>query len=214
MSLTLFQPDAKELLRQRRLGFSFVRLLPKETGVRPIVNLRRRTTRQGGERSINQLLQAAFQILTYEKVREGVICCHCLLGGVSGARELTFALESPFGEPRFLCVQQHGGLCEAEGVQGGAAKDGGWQAVGWEFFRYLHNIVNVHGRPKLYFVKVDVQACFDTIDQMKLLEILKEIISEDEYLIQRHGQVSSVTGKVRRNFVKIGMPGGMCPLYR
>jgi telomerase reverse transcriptase len=30
------------LLRQRRLGFSFVRLLPKDTGVRPIVNLRRR----------------------------------------------------------------------------------------------------------------------------------------------------------------------------
>ena len=45
-----------------------MRLLPKETGVRPIVNLRRRTTRQGGERSINQILQAAFQILTYEKV--------------------------------------------------------------------------------------------------------------------------------------------------
>jgi telomerase reverse transcriptase len=34
--------QAQELLRQRRLGFSFVRLLPKETGVRPIVNLRRR----------------------------------------------------------------------------------------------------------------------------------------------------------------------------
>lgn len=26
----------------RKLGFSFVRLLPKETGVRPIVNLSRR----------------------------------------------------------------------------------------------------------------------------------------------------------------------------
>jgi telomerase reverse transcriptase len=33
---------ARELLRQRALGFSFVRLLPKETGVRPIVNLRRK----------------------------------------------------------------------------------------------------------------------------------------------------------------------------
>jgi hypothetical protein len=36
------QQEAVEILRQRRLGFSFVRLLPKETGVRPIVNLRRR----------------------------------------------------------------------------------------------------------------------------------------------------------------------------
>lgn len=36
------QRDAEEILRQRKLGFSFVRLLPKETGVRPIVNLRRK----------------------------------------------------------------------------------------------------------------------------------------------------------------------------
>jgi telomerase reverse transcriptase len=34
--------EAEEMLRQRKLGFSFVRLLPKKTGVRPIVNLRRR----------------------------------------------------------------------------------------------------------------------------------------------------------------------------
>lgn len=34
------------------------------------------------------------------------------------------------------------------------------------------------GRPKLYFVKLDVQACFDSIDQTKLLQILRQIISE------------------------------------
>ena len=64
-------------------------------------------------------------------------------------------------------------------------------------------------RPKLYFVKVDVQTCFDTIEQTKLLEILKDVISEDEYSIQRHGQVSSASGKIRRSFVKTGIPGGM-----
>ena len=32
--------------------------------------------------------------------------------------------------------------------------------------------------PKLYFVKVDVQACFDTIEQGKLLDIILKIISE------------------------------------
>jgi hypothetical protein len=31
---------------------------------------------------------------------------------------------------------------------------------------------------KLYFVKVDVKACFDTIDQRKLLEILKKLVME------------------------------------
>lgn len=63
-------------------------------------------------------------------------------------------------------------------------------------------------------MKVDVQTCFDTIEQTKLLEILKEIISEDEYSIQRHGEVISATGKIRRNFVKTGMPGGTYPVVR
>jgi len=37
-------------------------------------------------------------------------------------------------------------------------------------------------RPKLYFVKVDVQACFDTIDQGKLLGIIQNLISEVEII--------------------------------
>jgi len=41
--LILLQIDTLAILRQRDLGFSFVRLLPKETGVRPIVNLRRKS---------------------------------------------------------------------------------------------------------------------------------------------------------------------------
>jgi len=51
LTLTMFLPsfyqsEAEEILRQRKLGFSFIRLLPKETGVRPIVNLRRRKSTQ------------------------------------------------------------------------------------------------------------------------------------------------------------------------
>ena len=43
--------------------------------------------------------------------------------------------------------------------------------------RLLHLLMGSR-RPKLYFVKLDVQACFDTIEQTKLLEILRELISE------------------------------------
>ncbi|KAN0139057.1 Telomerase ribonucleoprotein complex - RNA binding domain containing protein [Lactarius tabidus] len=68
----LEESEAEEILRQRKLGFSFVRLLPKDTGVRPIVNLRRKRAETQGktntrQQSINDILQAAFQILTYEK---------------------------------------------------------------------------------------------------------------------------------------------------
>jgi hypothetical protein len=87
MFTSAFKYEAEELLRQRKLGFSFVRLLPKDTGVRPIVNLRRKRVEidvsqttchaygildnvlyrnlQGKtnvrQQSINDILQAAFQ---------------------------------------------------------------------------------------------------------------------------------------------------------
>jgi hypothetical protein len=33
-------------------------------------------------------------------------------------------------------------------------------------------------RPKLYFVKVDVVACFDSISQGKLFDILRQLLGE------------------------------------
>ena len=77
--------EARELLASTRtLGFSYVRFLPKENGVRPIVNMRRAQRvalrhlaaglhgeRPGGlvltQPSINSALQNVFQVLCYEK---------------------------------------------------------------------------------------------------------------------------------------------------
>ena len=65
---------AMKVLRGRKLGYSQLRLLPKEVGARPIMNLRRRTQTNFGNklvlgRSINSLLRPAFTVLNYEKVR-------------------------------------------------------------------------------------------------------------------------------------------------
>ncbi|KAI0955894.1 hypothetical protein AcV7_006436 [Taiwanofungus camphoratus] len=163
------QHEAAEILRQRKLGFSFVRLLPKETGVRPIVNLRRRKVARKGhfdrpEQSINQVLQAAFQILTYEKENQP----NLLGASVFGSNEIYSRLKA--FKSHLLQSGQSGRM------------------------------------PKLYFVKVDVQACFDTIEQTKLLEILRELISEDTYMIQRYGQVNCVGSKVRRKYAKRAQP--------
>ncbi|THG96236.1 hypothetical protein EW026_g5564 [Hermanssonia centrifuga] len=67
--------------------------------------------------------------------------------------------------------------------------------------------------PKLYFVKLDVQACFDTIEQTKLLQILRTILSEEEYLIQRHGQVGVAANKAKRTYVKMAMPADDHPHF-
>ena len=62
---------AEKILDSRTLGFSQVRLLPKQTGVRPIMNLRRRIMKKGSNilgSSINSVLAPVYNALTYEKV--------------------------------------------------------------------------------------------------------------------------------------------------
>lgn len=65
--------DARRLLASRSLGFSEVRLLPKQTTMRPIMNLRRRTLVQGDKKrlgpSINSILGPVSSVLRLEKVR-------------------------------------------------------------------------------------------------------------------------------------------------
>ena len=63
---------AKKLLDARALGFSQIRLLPKNNGVRPITNLRRRVTRLQNDRvtlgrSINSVMAPVFNVLDFEK---------------------------------------------------------------------------------------------------------------------------------------------------
>lgn len=65
--------NAFKLMKNRTLGFSQVRLLPKTKGMRPITNLRRRmqVTQNGRKfmaKSINSSLAPAFSVLNLEKV--------------------------------------------------------------------------------------------------------------------------------------------------
>jgi len=75
---TLFEkvPPAEltSVLADRQLGYSSVRLLPKASGVRPIINLGKRpmVIGKGGKtelgRAINTLLKPALDVLNFEKV--------------------------------------------------------------------------------------------------------------------------------------------------
>lgn len=69
--------DARQILQSRRLGYSHVRLLPKQMKMRPIMNLRRRTLLQGNKKllgpSINTILGPVSSVLKLEKVRPLVI---------------------------------------------------------------------------------------------------------------------------------------------
>ncbi|KAG2179042.1 hypothetical protein INT43_001891 [Umbelopsis isabellina] len=49
-------------------------------------------------------------------------------------------------------------------------------------------------RPNLYFAKVDIKSCFDSIEQDVLLGILDKILSQDEYIIKRYSTMFATTG--------------------
>jgi len=73
MFVELKSDQAKRILDSRKLGFSTVRLLPKETGIRPIMNLRKRgmVVERGRTiltQSINSIMTPVFNVLSFEKV--------------------------------------------------------------------------------------------------------------------------------------------------
>ena len=145
--------SVKKMLAKRSLGVSHVRLLPKEHGMRPIINLRRRAQKlQNGRlilgKSINSILTPAFSVLNYEKsVRPS------LLGSTLLSVDDIFPRLQAYRES---LVQQ--------GLEGSS----------------------------LYFAKVDVQSCFDTIPQKRLLELASTMFTADHYQIKRYSRAKLV----------------------
>ncbi len=67
--------DALQILDSRQIGFSQIRLMPKNSSMRPITNLRRRTLARGNSKilgpSINSILGPVNTVLNLEKVGRG-----------------------------------------------------------------------------------------------------------------------------------------------
>ncbi|KAI9924072.1 hypothetical protein MW887_007311 [Aspergillus wentii] len=154
------KPDkAMRVLGRRSLGYSALRLLPKATGIRPILNLRKRTLVKGSwggkngrflGSSINSTITPIFNMLNYEKSRKP----HVLGSALHHVGEIY---------PRLKCFKERLEQRHTEG----------------------------HGSslPPLYFVKLDIQSCFDTIPQRKLVRLVEELVSEEAYNITKHVEV-------------------------
>lgn len=143
---------ARKLLSARVLGFSQIRLLPKTSGFRPIVNLRRRVTKlQNGKivlgRSINSVMAPVFNMLDYEKKKQPSRVGSALLS----VGELYPKLKA---------------------------------------FRDRLKLDKSCRKP-FYFAKVDVKSCFDTIPQRRVVRLMENIASEDEYRIARYAEINS-----------------------
>jgi telomerase reverse transcriptase len=145
------------ILGRKKLPASAVRLLPKSTGTRPIINLRRRTTKRVGNHSflgpsINSTLTPVFNVLDYEKKQNP----HLLGSSMFSVGEMY---------PRLK--------------------------------KFKENLTNEQGQETLYFVKLDIQSCFDTIPQRRLVSMIENIVTQRVYHVTKHVEIRP--GDAQRN---------------
>ncbi|THW23772.1 hypothetical protein D6D23_05486 [Aureobasidium pullulans] len=143
----------KKTLSNMSIGTGRVRLLPKESGLRPIINLKRRVqTKRNGRlvlgKSVNKILEPAFHVLNLEKA-------------ITPAK---------LGSSMFSSDEMYQRL--------------------HRFRTQLQQSENAD-KP-LYFAKVDVQSCFDSIPQKPLLKLLNDLISAEGYTITRYAQAKAL----------------------
>jgi telomerase reverse transcriptase len=186
--------QSKRILSETKLGYSYVRLLPKASGFRPIANLKRRQLNwQGGKkvlsRSINSIMTPVFKVLNYEKVSRGQRCW------MSRSDKIQNAAPASVGCSLF--------------------------SIG-DIYPKLRAFADRVGRGTqrsvpLYFAKVDVQACFDTVPQEKVVKVVKGLLTAENYHVERFAVVKppqtscdtgSVVRKPRLKYLSAGGPVG------
>ena len=174
LRLNMYAPvkpsEARRRLVSRSLGYSHVRLLPKDQGSRPITNLKRKQLRLGSGRrilgpSINTQLSPLFSILNFER-----------------------GLDSqPLGSALFSVGDIHGKVAEfRERIQPGS---------------------------RLFFAKVDIKSCFDSIPQGHLLALVESLFTEQSYRTTKHMEVKAASHSqllngegLRRSFIGLAQP--------
>ena len=163
---------AINILEKRPLPYSNIRLLPKQSGVRTISNLRKRIQRrQNGKlilgSSINGIMKPAFNVVKFEKVRPKSKRINTV---DSPANEMKDAHEDNVGSSLFSVgdilpkLRKFQGHLKSDGISGTA----------------------------LYFAKVDVRACFDSIPQQEVMKLVEDLITADDYRIARHAEIRTL----------------------
>ncbi|CRG91151.1 telomerase reverse transcriptase [Talaromyces islandicus] len=148
---------ALRILGRKKLPASAVRLLPKSTGTRPIINLRRRLTTRVGNYSflgpsINSTLTPVFNILDYEKKKNP----HLLGSSMFSVGDMYPRLKS-----------------------------------------FKESLTDAQMQGSFYFVKLDIQSCFDTIPQRRLVSMIENIVSQRVYHVTKHVEIRP--GDAQRN---------------
>ncbi|GKZ38872.1 hypothetical protein AbraIFM66950_011420 [Aspergillus brasiliensis] len=142
------QRVVEKRLRKSGMGYGSLRLLPKLTGIRPLLNLKRKPLlagKSGKFWSVNSVVAPIHSMLHYEKTRA----------------------PSKLGS----CVQSVGEIHS-------------------QLKTFKHLLQNQGPVPPLYFVKLDIQSCFDTIPQQNLIHLIERLITEAAYHYTKHVEMT------------------------
>lgn len=188
------------IMSQRDFGYSFVRLLPKEVGMRPIVNLRRRSVKIDRKASkgvpkaeANSKLGGRQDQQTREAGGGGQL--------VRPQQSINTILNTTFqvlNYEKYACPTDLGSSVF------------GPQDVHERLSRFKAGLHLKYGEklPELYFLKMDVAGAFDCISQEKLLMIIEEIIRHDRYIVQKYTKLTSSNGQPFRQWPRLACPEG------
>ncbi|KAL4860163.1 Telomerase reverse transcriptase [Chlorella vulgaris] len=170
------QEEARSILQERKLGVARLRLLPKRTGMRFIVNLGRASTVKfpgvGSKRShraaavvlqfkpVNHLLQNVYQVLRFEASRNPE-----LLGASVFGYNDAYCKLHPF-------LRKWRAAAEAEAAGGGALL-------------------------QPFLVSVDVSRAFDSVDIQLLLSLVEPLLRHEQYLVLKYWEVVPSLGQAK-----------------
>lgn len=165
---------AQTLLERRALGAGTLRLLPKSAGIRPILNLRRRQLKENTWGGKKQTYLGA-------SINSSLAPIYNML-----SYERKRAPEK-FGSSLQYVGDIHTRLRDFKK-------------------RLIEQLPGVtpSNLPQLFFVKLDIQGCFDTIPQKQLLSLIEGLVSEGTYHVTKHVEMKSAVdgkGKPMRQFV-------------
>ncbi|XP_078435925.1 telomerase reverse transcriptase [Wolffia australiana] len=156
-----------EVARSRPFGFSRVRFVPKERGMRLVANL--------GAPSKARLYSKGRKNFLFRSVNSALHDVHAVL------KKIKLDLPQMLGASVF----DYNDVYE----------------VLYEFLAKLKN--GSSSTPNLFIVVADVSKAFDSINQDRLLDVMKDVIKSEEYLLRRYAQVVCTKKATRTRYSSV-----------
>jgi hypothetical protein len=210
--IEITQSEARARIQSQYMGFSRLRLLPKKTGVRPIAQLSRLELLDLKPERIEPVEDIQYPPKKRRRLGNDSAASNRAVNSLDYQRVQWQSTNERLRSVFEVLRHEHGRqpLCFGAGLDG-------LLDLYPRYRRFVGSLkqASIASRvPKLYFASVDIQKCYDTINQDHLLEVTKQQLSQEEYLIQHRNVIhpSGEKGGFQRVSKKnIGLPESYNP---